>query len=189
MPRGSAWFSWPGSVRSFAHADPCPPHILTVRRCLPSQAVRIGELRYSSFLVSIAQRPRAILFAKAIATSIFGFLASICVNHAFQALPLRPAHRMTAIAPMTSSRRISLWPIFDTRPRRSLPPVEFCRGTSPSQAAKSRPDRNCSNGGAKLRMARAVTGPTPGMVRRRATYGVCAATSLIRRERDARRRR
>lgn len=72
VPRGSAWFFWPGSVRSFAHAGPCPSHILMVRRCPLSQAVRIGELRYSSFLVIIAQRPRAILFASAIATSIFG---------------------------------------------------------------------------------------------------------------------
>ena len=30
----------------------------------------------------------------------------------------------------------------DIRPMRSLPPVEFCRGTSPIQAASSRPDLN-----------------------------------------------
>jgi hypothetical protein len=110
---------------------------LTVRRCLTIQAVRIGELRYFSFLVIIAQRPRAILFTNAIAKSIFGFLASNCVNHALMTLPFRPAHRMTAISPMTSYRRISLWRILNTLPRRSLPPIEFSRGTIPSQAEKS----------------------------------------------------
>ncbi len=55
-----------------------------------------------------------------------------------------PAHRAgppnaPAIAPVINSRLTSRWPIFDILPSRGLPPVEFCRGTSPSQAEKSRP--------------------------------------------------
>src|SRR3954466_7763032 len=51
-----------------------------------------------------------------------------------------------------------------------LPPVDFCKGVRPSQAAKSRPDLNVSAGGASAAIAVAVMGPTPGIViKRRAT--------------------
>lgn len=62
---------------------------------------------------------------------------------------------------MTSNRRISRCPIFEVFPSFCLPPVEYCRGTRPIQAAKSRPRRNCSIGGAKVSTASAVIGPTP----------------------------
>jgi hypothetical protein len=78
--------------------------------------------------------------------------------------PRRSAQRITAIAPMTSSRRMSRCPIFEVFPSLCLPPLECCRGTNPSQAAKSRPRRNWSIGGAKVSTASAVIGPTPGMV-------------------------
>lgn len=42
------------------------------------------------------------------------------------------------MAPMMRNWRISACPSFETRPRRFLPPEECCRGTRPSQAAKSR---------------------------------------------------
>ena len=56
---------------------------------------------------------------------------------------------MTAIAPMINRSRMSRWPIFEVLPRSGLPPVECCRGTSPSQAEKSRPRRKTAIGGAK----------------------------------------
>src|SRR5262249_37031644 len=46
-----------------------------------------------------------------------------------------------AQAPLIRSRRKYWLPRLDIPPRRCLPPVEFCRGTRPSQAANSRPLR------------------------------------------------
>ena len=53
------------------------------------------------------------------------------------------------MAPVINSRLRSRCPIFDILPSLGLPPVVCCRGTSPSQAAKSRPRRKLSIGGAK----------------------------------------
>jgi hypothetical protein len=55
-------------------------------------------------------------------------------------------------------------PILDVAPSFCLPPVDRCTGVKPSQAAKSRPLRNVSTGGARAAMAVAVIGPTPGIV-------------------------
>lgn len=107
---------------------------------------------------------RAIRLASAIATSIFGLRASIRASHDPSGAPLRAAHRTTAMTPVISNHRISFWPIFDVRPRRSLPPLECCRGVRPTHAAKSRPFENVSIGGAKVVIAPAVIGPMPGMV-------------------------
>ena len=46
------------------------------------------------------------------------------------------------MAPVTSSHRRYRFPCFEILPRRSLPPVECCLGTSPIQAARLRPDEN-----------------------------------------------
>src|SRR5881394_1332765 len=43
-----------------------------------------------------------------------------------------------ALAPLIRSRRKYWLPRLDIPPRRCLPPVEFCRGTRPSQAANAR---------------------------------------------------
>jgi hypothetical protein len=54
-------------------------------------------------------------------------------------------------------------------PRRLMPPrtvrlpVEICLGTSPSQAAKSRPLRNAEPWPIAATIALAITGPTPGV--------------------------
>ena len=71
---------------------------------------------------------------------------------------------------------MSRWPIFEVLPRRCLPPVECWRGTSPSQAAKSRPRLKTSIGGAKVSIAMAVIGPTPGIVSKRRVVVVRAAS-------------
>ncbi len=68
-----------------------------------------------------------------------GLRSSIRASHDPVRAPFREAHWMTAMAPMMSSRRISRWPIFEVWPSRCFPPVECWTGTSPSQAAKSRP--------------------------------------------------
>ena len=92
---------------------------------------------------------RAIRLASATATSMRGLRASILASHGSFVLPRRTAQRTTAMAPVISSRLKSRWPIFDILPSRGLPPVECWRGTRPSQAAKSRPRRKPSIGGAK----------------------------------------
>ena len=115
-----------------------------------------------------AQTIRAVLLASATATSIFGLRANILASHGSVISPRRLACWTTAIAPMIKSRLRSRWPIFDILPSLGLPPVVCCRGTRPSQAEKSRPRRKLSIGGAKAWMARAVIGPTPGIVISRA---------------------
>jgi hypothetical protein len=47
---------------------------------------------------------------------------------------------------------------------RIFPPVEFCRGTKPSQAANSRPERNTFGSATVVAMAVAMIGPMPGML-------------------------
>ena len=92
---------------------------------------------------------RASLFASAVATSIRGLRASILARDDPDGGPFRMAQQMTAIAPVISNRLISRCPIFEVLPRICHPPVDFCLGTSPHQAANSRPLENSSIGGAK----------------------------------------
>lgn len=106
---------------------------------------------------------RAVLLAKATATSILGLRANILASHGSVVSPRRIACRTTAVAPVINNRRRSRWPIFDFLPSLGLPPVVCCRGTRPSQAEKSRPRRKLSIGGAKACSAIAVTGPIPGI--------------------------
>ena len=71
-------------------------------------------------------------------------------------------------------QRPARWPIFEVLTRRGLPPVEFCFGTKPSHAAKSRPRRKQIRSGAEVSIANAVIGPTPGMAwARRAASPAC----------------
>src|SRR5262249_18768349 len=55
--------------------------------------------------------------------------------------PMDRQRSKLALAPLIRSRRKYWLPRLDIPPRRCLPPVEFCRGTKPSQAANSRPLR------------------------------------------------
>jgi len=127
----------------------------------------------------MAQIVRAILLAKAIATSILGFRAAMCASHDPSGIDFRPSQFRRDIAPIISSLRISDCPALEMRPSRSLPPDENCRGTRPSQAAKSRPHRKFPIGGAKASTASAVNGPTPGMVCKRRAASAAAAIALI----------
>ena len=115
-----------------------------------------------------------------------GLRASMRASHEPSRTRRRMAQRISAAAPTINSRLKSRWPILDILPSRGLPPVECCRGTSPSQAEKSRPRRKLSIGGAKAWIAVALIGPIPGMViRRRASSSwrtcarICFSRSLI----------
>jgi hypothetical protein len=60
--------------------------------------------------------------------------------------------------------------VIERRPtpaRRDLPPVEYWRGTRRTQAAISRPDRNCRGSPMLAASAVATIGPTPGRVIKR----------------------
>ena len=112
-------------------------------------------------------------------TNIRGLRASICSNQEPAGAPRRQAWLTTALAPMISRRRIVRSPIFEMAPSRCLPPVDFCKGVRPSQAAKSRPLANVSIGGASAAIAVAVMGPTPGMVISRRATGSSLERRLI----------
>lgn len=60
-----------------------------------------------------------------------------------------------------------------------LPPVEYSRGTRPSQAAMSRALRNCRPRPAAASRAVAESGPMPGTVIRRRAVSSAAATASI----------
>lgn len=70
----------------------------------------------------------------------------------------------TELLPVISNRRSVRSPILDVAPSFCLPPVDFCKGVSPSQAAKSLALVKLSMGSAKARIAVALIGPIPGMV-------------------------
>src|SRR5271155_1540061 len=98
------------------------------------------EVRNASPVVMIAQTIRASLLANATATTLGGLRALSAASQSHNA-PLRfGAPRKTEMAPNTRSRRIYRLPYLVIDPNLSLPPVEFCLGVAPSQAAKSRPD-------------------------------------------------
>ena len=115
----------------------------------------------------MAQMILASLLARAMAVSMRDLHASIRASHDPGFPPFRPLQWMIDIAPLISNLRISRGPIFEVRPKRCLPPLECCLGTSPSHAEKSLPRSKLSMAGAKASMTMAGTGPTPGMVRRR----------------------
>jgi hypothetical protein len=120
------------------------------------------EVRKTSPVVMIAQTIRASLLANATATTLGGLRALSAASQSHNA-PLRfGAARKTEMAPNTRSRRIYRLPCLVIDPNFSLPPVEFCLGVTPSQAAKSRPDLKACGSGALARIAEAASAPTPG---------------------------
>ena len=132
FPKPSLPFSCPYRLMTSAHADVrfwCPD------RC--QAATNRGSLRFSPG-VSIAQDPWADLLASAIARIIRGLRSNFAWNQVPGTVPYWFAQRITNIAPIMSSRRISRCPISEIPPSTCLLPVECCRGTSPSQAEKPR---------------------------------------------------
>src|SRR5271154_2808446 len=66
-------------------------------------------------------------------------------------------------------------------PSFSLPPLEFCFGTSPIQAEKSRPDRNAFGSAMLATRAVASAGPTPGISSSRLLVSFDRCQAMIRR--------
>src|SRR5258708_31972663 len=108
---------------------------------------------------------RAILLAKATGTSIFGLPGNICDSQP------RPG-RCTAQTGLTDHRA---GPEDEQGAKRPLAPLRygaefllapgrFLSGVSPSQAAKSRPDRKLLAAGTSAVMAVAAIEPKPGIV-------------------------
>jgi hypothetical protein len=74
-------------------------------RCpMLAQIAATAGIRKSSPFASMAQTERAILLARAIATSIFGLRASMRCSQLPSGAPFRRAERTTPIAPMISRR-------------------------------------------------------------------------------------
>src|SRR5690348_16026716 len=115
--------------------------------------------------------PGQALLARAVVTSMRGLRASIRASHEPAAAPRRLAQRTTALAPRISNRRMVRSPFFEMAPSLRLPPVDFCSGVSPSQAAKSRPARKPSGAGTRAVIALAAIGPMPGIVMSRRATG------------------
>src|SRR5258708_656 len=109
----------------------------------------------------IAQAMRAVLFARATATPKRCFGVRRDANQGWDLPPLERSS--TAGAPLTNRRLRYLSPRLLIPPRRALPPVEFCRGTRPSQAANSRLLRNTLGSATVAAMAVAIIGPMLGM--------------------------
>src|SRR5438045_2258065 len=122
---------------------------------------------------------RAVLLASATATTRLGRRWRSPITHG-SALVAFERSRL-ALAPLISSRRKYWLPRLDMPPRRCLPPVEFCRGTRPSQAANSRPLRNPLGSATLAAIAVAMIGPMPGIVARRWLTGLllCQAMSCF----------
>nr|WP_265334966.1 hypothetical protein [Sneathiella sp. HT1-7] len=118
----------------------------------------------ASSFVNMAQIVRAILLAKAIATSILGFRIRSRASHEPSGIDLRPSQFNRDIAPIFTNLRISACPALETRPNRSLPPEECCWRTRPSQAARSLPLLKHATSGEKTSTASAMIGPTPEIV-------------------------
>ncbi len=119
------------------------------------------------------------VFASATRTSRGGLRSIIRASQGSAPVVLRALHRTTLLAPMISNRLSERSPIFVVAPRRCLPPVECYRGTRPSQAAKSRPRRNVSGGGARATSAVAMRGPMPGTVISRRAISLSRARRAI----------
>jgi hypothetical protein len=64
-------------------------------------------------------------------------------------------------------------------PSLSLPPLEFCLGTNPIQAEKSRPDRKALGSATLETSAVAKTGPTPGISSSRRLVSLDRCQALI----------
>src|SRR5881394_749765 len=122
---------------------------------------------------------RAVLLASATATTRLGRRWRSPITHG-SALVAFDRSKL-ALAPLIRSRRKYWLPRLDIPPRRCLPPVEFCRGTRPSQAANSRPLRKPLGSTTVATMAVAMIGPMPRTLARRWLTGLllCQAMSCF----------
>ena len=122
---------------------------------------------------------RAILAARATTTVLEWALASSPRNHCPSRVLVRLKVGKAARAPWMSIFRKYLLPRLVIPSKRGLPPVVACRGTSPSQAARSRPRANVFAPPTAATSAVALSAPMPGMVvsRRAASSRLASAAN------------
>ena len=134
------------------------------RPLIPSGQAGVGRVIRSHLIR--AQAARAVLLAP-------GDQHDVCRppraagRSSRDACPAPRRQRSTIRAACTSQRPMVPSPRFDIRPSLSLPPLECCRGTSPSQAESGRPERNRAPSPIVAIGAVAVMTPTPGIAARR----------------------
>ena len=128
------------------------------------QIENIVAAYYCAFDPDTPNRVRAILLARATAASVPCLRSSKRLSHGCRVKSLRFARMIIDIAPATSKRLSSGFPFLVICPIRSLPPLEFCLGTSPTQAENARPDLKIFGSGTSATTRVAMTGPTPGIV-------------------------
>src|ERR1700720_4342654 len=128
-----------------------------------------------------AQAMRASLFASAIAATFVGFVESSLASHGRCFVPRIFAILITERAPAQKRLRRYRSPCLVILPSLSLPPLEFCFGTSPIHAEKSRPDRKAFGSATVATKAVASAGPTPGISSRRRLVSFDRCQALIRR--------
>src|SRR5262249_38116957 len=200
----SGWTAGPDGVR-----EPSPHHSNGIDVPMKRQAslgcVGIDRLCHHASLLSrklqnVAQRPkpprpragsshaaasppaqamRAVLLASATATTRRGRRRRSPITHGSALVAFERSK--LALAPLIRSRRKYWLPRLDIPPRGCLPPVEFCRGTRPSQAANSRPLRKPLGSTTVAARAVAMIGPMPGTLARRWLTGLllCQAMSCF----------
>jgi hypothetical protein len=115
-----------------------------------------GNLRSS-------QSPRSQNLCHRLASAPAGVFAAVA---GIQKTPARRCYRCPTRpgSCRISMLRMYLSPRLLVRPKRSLPPLEFCRSVMPSQTANSRPDRNREGSATVAAMALAPMMPTLGAV-------------------------
>ncbi len=127
-----------------SNCDLCNCSVDMLQICLqegrrPYAFANISARKISPVLI-IAQMIRASLLASATVTRRAGFFARSALSQPASA-PLRLLTlRSSEVTERTSSFLMWRFPCLLMPPSVCLPPLEFCRGVSPSQAAKSRPD-------------------------------------------------
>jgi hypothetical protein len=109
----------------------------------------------------MTHKTRAILLANATAATFRGRRCTKANNHAVACRWPGLTSLTTAVAPTTINWRKRSLPCREIPPRRCLPPVDFCFGLRPSQAAKCRPDLNCL-ASTVVASVSALSGPIPG---------------------------
>src|SRR6202043_1527320 len=143
----------------------------------PYAFANISARKISPVLI-IAQMIRASLLASATVTRRAGFFARSALIHSASA-PLRLLTlRSSEVAERTSSFLMWRFPLL-MPPSVCLPPLEFCRGVSPSQAAKSRPDLNTLGSGVDAVITEAISLPTPGTLASKRLTSLRAWASAI----------
>src|ERR1700721_3629893 len=119
--------------------------------------------RYSCPLDRTAHAIRASLLAAAVMTTLIGARCSSASSHGPNGDRSRLTRRTADRAPCTRILRRYLFPRLLMPNSLAFPPVECCRGTSPSQDPNSRPLWKAAPLPIPATIAVATSGPIPGL--------------------------